>query len=463
MSWFQTLRGRLTLWNLVVIAATLSLYGVLMSFTTQKRLALDVNRELMDRAQRFAHGPPDMPPPAPGRRMQLRRGPDAMDLRHPQYYDETGALTNGFGDEQPYDADLVGTVAPGQGVFADVDYRGVPIRVFALNVPFGPRGGGTVETAVDLTAYKTLVRQQMTTLLIILPIALLVAGLGAVFLTNAALRPIGEVTEAAAQITEMNLSQRLPVRGKDELAQLSSTFNAMFDRLQAAFAKLTGAYANLEAAYENQKRFTADASHELRTPLTRLRLATSSAVGQDDPKALAESMKVADQAGAAMSTIVEELLLLARADSGNFTLNLTDQDLRVIAAEAVDSCTSPARITLKLPERQVIAKADSDHLKRVVVNLLENALRHTPEGKSILVRVYPRCIEVSDEGEGISSEHLPHLGERFYRVDAARSRAQGGFGLGLAICRSIVEAHHGGLTFESEVGRGTRAVVSLPA
>ncbi len=198
-----------------------------------------------------------------------------------------------------------------------------------------------------------------------------------------------------------------------------------------------------------------------------MRLATSSAPSEKaDQSAVAAAIKVADQAAESMSTIVQELLLLAQADAGTLRMQLAPVDLRVVVADAVDSCTAPSRISLNLGEAPVTAAADQEHLKRVILNLLENSLRHTGGGKSIMVSVSESDLEaridVEDQGEGISREHLPHLGERFFRVDAARSRAEGGFGLGLAICKSIMEAHQGSLSFSSEIGTGTMATVQLP-
>lgn len=464
MSWAQTLRGRLTLWNLAVIAVTLTLFGFLLNITNQKRLAIDIDRDLMDRAMRLGPGPPpDGGPPRRGLG-QMRRGGDdgRVDLRHPQFFSSTGEMINGADQEDPYDPGLLERVKQGERGYSNTVYKDIPIRAFGRPT----RDGGAVLVAQDMSAYRFLMRQQLLTLLIVLPLAVLVAGLGALFLTNAALKPIGNVTEAAGRISENSLSTRLEVKGKDELAHLSSTFNAMIDRLQTAFRGLNSANAELESALENQRRFTADASHELRTPLTRLRLATSSGLSQEaDPAAMVEAMKVADQAGESMAKIVRELLLLAQADAGTLRIQLVPVDLRVVATDALDSCTNPGRIQVVLPDTAVMVHADSEHLKRAILNLLENALRHTGEGKPITLTVSANggaLIAVKDEGEGIAPEHLARLGERFYRVDAARSRSDGGFGLGLAICRSIVDAHHGSLRFESEVGIGTTAIIQLP-
>jgi len=326
---------------------------------------------------------------------------------------------------------------------------------------------GAVETARDLTDFDSLWQGQTLTLVVLIPLAVLVAGLGAMFLTNKALRPIADATETASRISEQEMSTRLAVQGADELAQLSGTFNGMLDRLQASFEKQKLAYAELEKAYENQRRFTADASHELRTPLTRLKLATGTALTEAGlPDMVLESLHIADQSADSMSKIVNQLLLLSKADAGQLGLVMALLDLRTIAAESADAM--PKReppLCVKLADTPVMVTCDEDHLRRVILNLLHNAYKNTPEGKdvelSVAIEDGQAVLRVRDQGRGIAPEHLPRLGERFYRVDPARSQAEGGVGLGLSICRSIIEAHGGTIEFKSRVGVGTIVIVRL--
>jgi signal transduction histidine kinase len=241
----------------------------------------------------------------------------------------------------------------------------------------------------------------------------------------------------------------------------------MLDRLQASFEKQKAAYAELEKAYENQRRFTADASHELRTPLTRLKLATGAALTESGlPTQVQESLKIADQSADSMSKIVNQLLLLAKADAGQLGLALAPIDLRLVAAEAADAM--PPRkpeLEVNLTDQPAIVNGDEDHLKRAVLNLLQNAYRHTPEGKKVSITVAIKenqaVLRVEDEGAGVAPEHLTRLGERFYRVDIARSQAEGGVGLGLSICKSIVEAHGGEIKITSTEGKGTSVAVRI--
>ncbi|HEU4753921.1 MAG TPA: HAMP domain-containing sensor histidine kinase, partial [Armatimonadota bacterium] len=195
--------------------------------------------------------------------------------------------------------------------------------------------------------------------------------------------------------------------------------------------------------------------------------------GPADMELYREALHAADQAADTMTRIVQDLLLLARSDAGKLGLELQPTSLREVlerAAAAVPK-SEGAPICLLLPEEPVQVMADTHHLVRLFVNLLENAERHTPADGRIEVEVAPGsgrapvAVRVRDTGEGIPPEHLPHVCERFYRIDASRARSGhplgGGTGLGLAICRSIAEAHGGTLQVESEVGRGTTVTVTL--
>jgi signal transduction histidine kinase len=497
----HSLRFRLTLWNLTILAASLTIFGVGLSFSNQRRMWLDIERDLDMRSHRAANmGPPGPrapgqfnPPDQPGDG-NVPRGPGSANrpqamgqggffrpppgegqydplgfLRRPQVYDREGHSIGPSASDPVFDPAARLEALKGHPVFTTVSIDGVRARV--LTMPrFGPDGevNGTIQVARDLQDYDTLWAAQLRTLFLMLPLALIAAGVGALFLTNRALKPVAEVTQAAKEISAQDLDRRLEVEGKDELSELATTFNGMIQRLDSSFKQLNSAYAELEHLYENQRRFTADASHELRTPLTRLRLATSSALESNaDPRA---ALEVADQAAESMSKLVQQLLVLSRADAGSLGLQLRPADLRLIASNAIQMLPASAsqRIETRFAEEPVNVCGDEDHLERVFLNLLENALRHTPETGKITVAVGldggGRAVaSVSDTGEGIAPEHLAHVTERFYRVDTARARADGGSGLGLAICKSIVEAHGGSLRVDSELGKGTTVTLGLPA
>ena len=510
----KTLRAKLTLWNLVVLSATLALFGVFLNIANQQRLGAQIRRQLRDQARPIEFGPPgprpgqargpggpaqgdgqspgpndhapngERPPGGPGGNQFVGHGlggppqgengqpppgsppPSAGDpfafIHRPELFDTNFQLTAPQ-DAQPFDSALLPMAKEGQEVYGETNFGGERIWVYAAPMIRQGKIVGEVEVARELRDYEALWQGQTVTLLILLPIALFVAGAGALFLTNRALKPVDQVTRTAAQIGAEDLGRRLPVHGQDELAHLASTFNEMIARLEVSFQEL-------KEAYEHQRRFTADASHELRTPLTRLKLATGGALSSDDPAVLQESLRTADQAADAMSRIVQQLLILSRADAGQLALQKTPLDLRVVVAEAADAAEHPPagggpRVLTELPGSPVRVLGEEDHLKRAVMNLVQNALRHSAEPVKVRVGTEggAALVVVEDKGEGIAPEHLPHLGERFYRVDAARSRTEGGFGLGLSICKSIAEAHGGSLRIESTLGIGTRATIRLPA
>ncbi|MBM3457675.1 MAG: HAMP domain-containing protein, partial [Armatimonadetes bacterium] len=422
----------------------------------------------------------------------------------PRYLRLDGSPLSPMVQEPAWDPRVVSAAATLPEQLSTVVVRRIPYRI--ATVALGPpdRPHGVAQIAHPLLEQSELLAGLSRTLWTLIPLALLVAGLGGAFLAEQALRPVRALTRAAAEITEADLSRRLEVPGPDELGRLASTFNGMVARLEGAFDRL-------ERAYRQQQRFAGDASHELRTPLTALKANTSLALmGPGSVEEYREALVAADQAADTMTRIVQDLLLLARSDAGRLRLVLAE--CRV--PEVVD------RVLLALPRERAAAvilelgadlpavRGDLHHLQRLFGNLLENAVRHTPVGGAIRVLawlgdpgrppadsrgagIWPRvqptgpgatpasspggrnpvstarvCIAVEDAGEGIPPEHLPHLCERFYRVDQARTHdghpTGGGTGLGLAICLTIAEAHAAELYVESAPGEGTRVTVALP-
>ena len=223
----------------------------------------------------------------------------------------------------------------------------------------------------------------------------------------------------------------------------------------------------LEVAFEQQRRFTADASHELKTPLTRIKgIASMTLLAPENPQRLLAALQDIDRAADTMSQLVQDLLLLARGDAGHLGEGQRSLSVHALLEQAQERIRQPgtdqATISLDITPPELSVMGNESELLRVLVNLLENALRHTPPEGTVQIAAHPGVITITDTGGGISPEHLTRLGERFYRVDSARTRQGGGTGLGLAICKSIIQAHGGTLTFESEVGKGTTVTVSLP-
>lgn len=282
---------------------------------------------------------------------------------------------------------------------------------------------------------------------------------GGYWIAGRIVRPIAAISKTASTISATSLADRIDDRHIDaELAGLAQVLNATFARLQGSFERLT--------------QFTADASHELRTPLavlhTQMELALSRPRSAEEYQA---TLATCLRAAGGMQSLVDGLLTLARADAGRLELNLRPLDLRAIAADATESMQDRAEqagITLEcqLPLEPVMVAADSLFLARVPANLLANALQNTPAGGRIEVAVATEgdqaVLSVQDTGCGIAAENLAQLFERFYRVDTSRSRAVGGHGLGLAICRGLVVAHGGTIDCKSTLGSGSRFEVRLP-
>lgn len=493
-------------WNTVVVIGLLTLFGLGITLVSQFRLRSEMDRDLTNQAQRAqAIGPlPNGPRPrGPGdvpERYRPLFGPAlrVANLREPRFFDADGysmrppphpgppgrgpgpGPEEGGPDGPPWgqppprgQSPRVKPVDPdpearqialrGQTTLRTVQFEGSPVRVFTTPFVRGREIVGVLQTSRELTEVDELMQSQLITLAIFLPIAGLMAAWAAVTLANRALRPVAEVTRTASQIGGDDLSQRLVVVGDDELAELSSTFNGMLDRLQGAFSELNKANGRLEGALESQRRFTADASHELRTPLTRMRLAADSVRNSDDPIQLQEALNVAHRASEQMSRLVEQLLMLARVDAGQLPVRRESFDLRVAAAEAIEAVSGAEERVEAEFGGPVMVTADPDHIRRITINLVENAMKYAGYGARIWLRVNrdgdSAYLEVGDAGRGIPAEHIGRIFDRFHRVDEARS--SGGSGLGLAICRDLARANGGDLTLESQEGNGTRVVLRI--
>ena len=301
----------------------------------------------------------------------------------------------------------------------------------------------------------------------------LVAGIGAAFLLSiggayllarAALRPVEAVTSAAREMGEDDLSKRLPVANPgDEIGRLAATINGLLSRLEAAFVRR-------EEALERQRRFAADASHELRTPLTSIsghaRMLDEWAL-EEDPERAKRSVGAIRREAGRMRSLVESLLALTRGDEGA-SLEIGRHDLAAVAEEAAQAAQAAAdgkvSVEYARPGREIPATFDRGRVLQVASILLDNAVKYTPEGGSVTVRVRDEdgrtALEVSDTGVGIPEDQLPLVFERFHRADL--SRADGGAGLGLSIARQIAESHGGELRARSTPGKGSSFTLLLP-
>ncbi len=299
------------------------------------------------------------------------------------------------------------------------------------------------------------------TFAVIIPLAVLLAGVGGYFMARRSLSPVTAMGLQAGQIRADNLHARLPVQNsKDELGQLALTFNHLLDRLDLAF--------------EQQRRFVADASHELRTPVAILCGESDVTLSQASrsPDEYRESLTILHGEALRLKHIVEDLFTLARADAGQHPLVLSDFYLDELVAESVRNMrtlASAKQIALHCEtHKEMPIRADEPLLRRMFMNLLDNAIKYTVGGGEVHVT----CLEadstyrvvVRDSGEGIPAELQPRVFERFFRADKVRSRSEsgGGAGLGLSISLWIAQAHGGGLELTSSGPSGTSFTVFLP-
>jgi heavy metal sensor kinase len=354
-------------------------------------------------------------------------------------------------------------------------FGSTPLRIVTLPVSERDHTMRIVQVASSLEDVEDALNTLLLILLITVPSALIMASLGGQFLAHKALKPVDQITQTARLITSQNLNQRIPPpRVKDEISRLIETLNDMITRLDQSFRQV--------------KQFSSDASHELKTPLTILRGEVEVALRKD--RASEEYQKVLasnlEEIGR-MTQIVDELLLLSRADSGEIQLSRKEISLSEILREAIPHASLLARnknlnIQAALPEGEVTILGDRLRIRELFLNLIENAVKYTEEGGSVRVELTRNNsgshagnwgerpheeqafaeVRVVDTGIGISVEDQARIFDRFFRVDKARSREQGGSGLGLSICKWIVEAHQGRLSVESEVGKGSSFIVSLP-
>jgi heavy metal sensor kinase len=326
---------------------------------------------------------------------------------------------------------------------------------------------GTAERR--LLVFESLHRQEeflksvLSAFTLAIPLSIVLASGGGYFLARRGLSPVVEMGTQAGRIGAHNLHQRLQVKNaEDELGHLAQSFNSLLDRLDQSF--------------EQQRRFMADASHELRTPVAILFGEADVALSQASrsPEDYRESLDILRAEAKRLKHIVEDLFTLARADAGQYPLTLTDFYLDELITECSRSLRTLAaakQITINCDtSKEMPIRADEALLRRMIVNLLDNAIKYTPPGGSVSVtwdfQDSQYRIIVSDTGQGIPSELQSRIFERFFRVDKARSRSEndsGGAGLGLSISRWIVQAHAGQLDLTRSDRGGSTFTVFLPA
>jgi heavy metal sensor kinase len=315
-----------------------------------------------------------------------------------------------------------------------------------------------VQVAASQAYNNEILRDLLGVLALALLLATAIAVTGGVFLIRSSLKPLDNIAARAQRITSRSLHERMPVSDTgDELQQLSISLNRMIERLEEAFHHIS--------------RFSADASHELRTPLTIMRGELEDVVQSPkiDSGARAALGSVLEET-VRLSKIVDQLLAMSRLDAGEAFLELSRFDFGELTRTTVEYMRLLAdekKLSLKIQASDPVpVEGDQSRLQQVVVNLIDNAIKYTPEGGSISVDVRPEAdkavLSVSDTGIGISQEGQAHIFERFYRTDKARSRQLGGTGLGLSIVKSIGTAHGGTVSVKSAEGSGSTFRFEIP-
>ena len=400
--------------------------------------------------------------PAERLRELLMSRPDiAVDLVNRNVYvlDSAGNILCGSDDREsvPVTANLLSAIGGEVGQVSSVvsDYMDVAVPV---------TGGSETMIAYVLdnrTTVNALTRQIVTIILEALAVGLLFSVVLAVFLARILTRPIRALTRGTLQMASGTETEPLEVTSHDEIGILTRNFNEMAGIVQRN--------------EEMSRTFVANVSHELRTPLTNVRSYTETMLENPDAldPALRESfLKVVLSETDRMTRIVQDLLTLSRFDVGKLEMSMTEfpfaEALRGSCRAMVLSATESGHtLTLEGDEDLPAVKGDRQRLEQVLVNILSNAVKYTPAGGTIRVEARAEngtvITRVTDNGIGIPAEDLPHIFERFYRVDKARSRASGGTGLGLSIASEIIHLHGGSIEAASEVGKGTVFTVTLPA
>ncbi len=317
---------------------------------------------------------------------------------------------------------------------------------------------GVVYLSQTLRDVSTVLRDMRLRWWLSVGVGLALSGAVGLLLSGAIARPLRHLTAAAAQVAEGRLDQQVPVRSSDELGRLSQTFNEMTARLRAG--------------RQMQTDFVANVSHELRTPLTSLKglIETLQDGAIDDMAARDRFLGVAADETDRLIRLVNDLLLLSRVDSDALVLRRSAVHLPALISAVIAQLSPQAEvqginIQVAADADMPSIQADSDRLTQVLLNLLDNAIKYSPSGGVVTVTVKTEGqwvqIEIQDRGMGITAQDLPRIGERFYRADRARSRAQGGSGLGVAIARALIERHGGTLHLDSQPGQGTTVTLRL--
>jgi heavy metal sensor kinase len=465
---FKSIRSRLTAWYILLLGIILILFSVFLNYFLSKRLYESVDNSLTVSATVVATSAV----------MQFNRSPlPGLDQFFEQFmgagnlnkfyriYDGSGNVgsrsNNIDASKFPLSQEAYADALSGTNSYETFLVDGKhPIRVITMPILREKKLVNLVQVGTSLEAVKETLRNLRIFLFTAVPSVLVFATLFARFLARRALKPISKIIKTARDIGQgQELSQRIPVfKVQDELGQLALTFNEMMDRLENSFAQM--------------RQFSSDASHELRTPLTVLQGQNELVLSKlRDPKEYQEVIISNLEEIKYMSKVLEDLFVLSRSDENQVLLNYKRMDLRDLVEEVCRHAEILAEekdisIVIAFLE-QVKINGDEVRLRQMVWNILHNGIKYTQPGGELKVSLLEESgfalLSIQDTGIGIPEKDLPFIFDRFYRVDKARSKDEGGSGLGLSICRHIAEAHKGKIKVESKPGLGTRFKIHIPS
>ena len=461
-TFWHTLRFRFSLWVAALLLAVLAVFSAFVYFNLRRSLLSGIDDTLrLSATQTIATA--NIQNGQVNFSDNLPDGSTATDLQERgltiRILSPDGKLLEGFGPFSNLPVSTSGLAAGSRMqptiTTVAVSTESDPVRLYSEPILDNGQLVGVIQVAQSLGNMYDTLSHLLVAILLAAPLLVVVAGIGGYFLAARALNPIDQMTLTAQRISAEDLSARIDLPGTDdEVGRLAVTFDHMIRRLDEAFKR--------------ERRFTADASHELRTPLAAMQaiinvIRAERRSPEDYEQALDDLAEETDR----LRTLTEDLLKLARSDT-NETLEFEEIDLSLLLSDLANSLQPLAEqkgltLTTDIPERYIIT-GDGDRLIRLFVNMLDNAIKYTFSGviRVSLHRSMHDTVEASitDSGQGIPPEDLPHIFERFYRVE--RARGSRGSGLGLAIAAQIARAHGGDIVVRSKVGEGTTFTVRLP-
>lgn len=462
---FRTVRWRLTLWYALTLAVIMAASGVFWHLYLSRNLLRQTDERLLivakDIQAMLGENPPDS---GTCRDLQqiIERHRWTYHIQISQGTGRVACVSDSLGDLRlPLEKGALQHAVNDSPYFESISSGSVPsLRLLSYPVNSKGRLLGIVQVASDLQEVDHTLENLRLFFLIYSPLVLFILCLGGWFLAGRALSPMTRMARVARQINADNLSLRLPVEHPgDEIAQLAESANTMLARLEESFRKV--------------KQFSGDASHELRTPLAILRGETEVTLrwardAEDYRRALESNLEEISR----MGRIIDDLLTLAKSDAGELPLEVKSISLSDLLQELYMAGNTLGegkgiRVNLHLDVAEEIRiQGDELRLRQMFLNLISNAIKYTPEEGRVDIALTMQgeeaVVSVSDTGIGIPAEHVPHIFDRFYRIDKARNRADGGTGLGLAITKGIIEAHAGRIAVSSVSGQGSTFTVHLP-